>query len=167
VVLNVDGSYRRQKWVTWEENGRYPDVIFEFLSPSTRKNDLTTKKKLYEQIFQTREYFCFDYLKPDEQKSLLGWRLATSGFYEPITPNKHGWLWSEKLQLWVGTWQGAYMRDETAWLRFYSKEGELVLYPAEAAQAEAKAEAEARQMAQAELERIKRLLAERGIELDS
>ncbi len=157
VVLNVDGSYRRQKWVTWEEDGRYPNVIFEFLSPSTRKNDLTTKKKLYEQTFATTEYFCFDYLKPDGEKSLFGWRLATGGSYQPITPNEHGWLWSEKLQLWVGTWQGTYMRDETAWLRFYTKEGELVLYPAEAeaearqvAEAEAKAEAEARQMAEAE-----------------
>ena len=156
VVLNVDGSYRRQKWVTWEEDGRYPDVIFEFLSPSTRKNDLTTKKKLYEQTFTTTEYFCFDYLKPDAEKTLLGWRLV-QGHYQPITPNEHGWLWSEKLQLWVGTWQGTYMRDETAWLRFYTKEGELVLYPAEAeaearqvAEAEAKAEAEARQMAEAE-----------------
>jgi len=165
VVLNVDGSYRRQKWVTWEEDGRYPDVIFEFLSPSTRKNDLTTKKKLYEQTFQTKEYFCFDYLKPDEQKSLFGWRLV-QGHYQPIIPNKHGWLWSEELQLWVGTWQGTYMRDETAWLRFYSKEGELVLYPAEAeadarqmaeakadaAEAKAEAEADARQMAQAKAE---------------
>ena len=31
VVLNVDGSFRRQKWVVWDEEGRYPDVIFEFL----------------------------------------------------------------------------------------------------------------------------------------
>jgi Uma2 family endonuclease len=40
VVLNIDGSYRRQKWVTWQEDSRTPDVIFEFLSPSTRGNDL-------------------------------------------------------------------------------------------------------------------------------
>ena len=49
VVLNVDGSFRRQKWVVWDEEGHYPDVIFEFLSPSSRRTDQTTKKTLYEQ----------------------------------------------------------------------------------------------------------------------
>ena len=189
VVLDVDGSYRRQKWVTWEENGRYPDVIFEFLSPSTRKTDLTTKKELYEQTFATREYFCFDYLQPeaDATRTLLGWRLDSSGHYRPITPNEHGWLWSEKLQLWIGKWHGTYQRDETIWLRFYTKEGELVLYRAEAeaearaaaeekakaAEKQAKAEAEAKaaaeekaKAAETELARLKALLAQRGIALD-
>ncbi|BAZ51209.1 hypothetical protein NIES4103_38580 [Nostoc sp. NIES-4103] len=26
VVLDIDGSYPRQGWVVWDENGRYPDV---------------------------------------------------------------------------------------------------------------------------------------------
>ncbi len=43
MVLNVDGSYRRKKWVVWEEKGRHPDVVFEFLSHSTRKTDLVSK----------------------------------------------------------------------------------------------------------------------------
>ncbi|MGH8059898.1 MAG: Uma2 family endonuclease, partial [Candidatus Entotheonellia bacterium] len=41
VVLHIDGRVPRDMWVVWEEGGRYPDVIFEFLSPSTRRNDLT------------------------------------------------------------------------------------------------------------------------------
>jgi len=57
IVLNVDGNIRRQKWVVWEEGGRYPNVIFEFLSPSTRQIDRTTKKELYEQVFRTQEYY--------------------------------------------------------------------------------------------------------------
>ena len=61
IVRNVDGSYRRQKWVVWDEDGHYPDVIFEFLSPSTRQRDLGEKKTLYEQTFHTREYFCYEY----------------------------------------------------------------------------------------------------------
>src|SRR5262249_35747277 len=56
IVLHVDGGYRRQKWVVWDEEGRYPDVICEFLSPSPRQSDQTTKKTLYEQTFRTREY---------------------------------------------------------------------------------------------------------------
>ncbi|MCP4702021.1 MAG: Uma2 family endonuclease, partial [Gammaproteobacteria bacterium] len=75
----VDGSYRRNKWVVWEEGGRYPDVIFEFFSPSTRHKDLKEKKDLYEQTFRTREYFCFDYLAPQKENSLSGWRLNKLG----------------------------------------------------------------------------------------
>lgn len=180
VVLGVDASYRRQKWVTWEENGRYPDVIFEYLSPRTRRNDFTTKKALYEQTFRTTEYFCFDYLNPEGKDSLLGWRLDEVGHYQPIKPNEDGRLWSEKLQLWVGKWDGTYQRDQTTWLRFYSEEGDLVLYRAEAeaeareveaearavAEEKAEAEAEARAVAERELERLKALLAEQGITLD-
>lgn len=186
VVLNVDGSYRRQKWIVWEEEGRYPNVIFEFLSPTTRKTDLTTKKELYSQTFRTNEYFCFDYLEPESENSLLGWRII-SDQYEPITPNEQGWLWSKSLQLWVGKWEGTYARDQTTWLRFYTKEGELVDYPAKAAEkradtaekradtAEKRAEAEAKarqeaeeqaDAAQTELARIKALLAKQGIDLD-
>ncbi len=131
VVLNVDNSYRRQKWVVWEEDGRYPNVIFEFLSPRTRHIDLGEKKRLYEQTFKTKEYFCFDYLKPTGARSLLGWRLDDHDCYQPIMPDARGWLWSEKLQLWVGRWTGEYLRDKTVWMRFYTLEGNLVLTAAE------------------------------------
>lgn len=39
-VLNVDGNRSRQGWVVWEEEGRYPDVIIELMSPSTKNVDL-------------------------------------------------------------------------------------------------------------------------------
>ncbi|MCP4351998.1 MAG: Uma2 family endonuclease [Desulfobacterales bacterium] len=127
VVTGVDGSYRRQKWVVWEEKGKYPNVIFEFLSPSTRMKDLGEKKHLYEQTFCTREYFCFDYLDPAKDGSLSGWRLDTRGRYKAIKPDKRGWLWSEELNLWVGCWSGSILRDDNVWMRFYTPEGELVL----------------------------------------
>ncbi len=53
VVLNVDGSKGRQGWVVWEEDGRYPDVIIELMSPSTAEVDTGIKKEIYEQIFRT------------------------------------------------------------------------------------------------------------------
>ncbi len=133
VVLNTDGSYRRQKWVVWEEEGLYPDVIFEFLSPTTRKIDLGKKKNIYEQTFKTHEYFCFDYLNPTSQDSLSGWRLDGHGIYQPISPNHRGQLWSEKLELFVGHWSGTILRDNTVWMRFYTPEGNLVPTLAEAA----------------------------------
>lgn len=60
VVLNVDGTRERLGWVVWEENGRYPDVIVELMSPSTAAVDLGVKKDIYEQIFRTPDYFVFD-----------------------------------------------------------------------------------------------------------
>jgi Uma2 family endonuclease len=166
IVLDVDGSYRRQKWVVWEEDGRYPDVIIEFLSPKTQKFDLGKKKTLYEQTFGTSEYFCFDYLKPDTVDSLLGWRLDANQRYQPLKPDARGWIWSEKLGFWLGKWQGTVLRDTTTWLRFYSPEGNLILTRNEAAQAQAeaaeeiaKAEVAKRQAAENEVARLQAELA--------
>ena len=78
VVLSVDGSYPRKAWVVWEEDGKYPDVIVELLSQSTAHEDLTTKKDLYEQIFRTPEYFCYD----PETAGLRGWRLERTRYQE-------------------------------------------------------------------------------------
>jgi Uma2 family endonuclease len=59
-VLNVDGNNSRLGWVVWEENGRYPDVIVELMSPSTAAIDKGIKKNLYEQTFHTSDYFVYD-----------------------------------------------------------------------------------------------------------
>jgi Uma2 family endonuclease len=48
-VLDVDDNRERQGWVVWEEDGRYPNVIVELMSPNTAKTDKTIKKDLYEQ----------------------------------------------------------------------------------------------------------------------
>ncbi|MCS7312038.1 MAG: Uma2 family endonuclease [Acidobacteria bacterium] len=39
VVQGVDGRKPRRAWVVWEEDGRYPDVIIELLSPTTLRED--------------------------------------------------------------------------------------------------------------------------------
>lgn len=56
VVVGVDGTRMRKAWVVWEE-GRYPGVIIELLSPTTAQADKTVKKQLYEQTFRMPEYF--------------------------------------------------------------------------------------------------------------
>ncbi|MFQ3638619.1 MAG: Uma2 family endonuclease [Chloracidobacterium sp.] len=146
VVKDVDGFYARPSWVVWQEDGRLPDVIVELLSPSTQSADLGEKKRLYERVFRTAEYYCYG-PDPSEGASpqLLGWGLVR-GQYEPIAPNAEGWLWSAQLGVWVGAWEGRYHALQTRWLRFYDADGRLVLTRAEAAEAkleaaEAKAEA--------------------------
>lgn len=146
VVLNVDGRIDRQGWVVWEENGRYPDVIVELMSPSTAQVDTGVKKDIYEQIFRTPDYFVFD---PFDANSLQGWHLDANQQYQPLTPNEQGWLWCQRLGLWLGTWEGTIERVPAVWLRFYDREGNLVPLPEEAAQARADAAQANAQAAQA------------------
>jgi Uma2 family endonuclease len=144
----VDGADRhrpRQWWAIWEEQGRYPDVIIELLSESTAEEDRTTKKAIYERTFQTREYFLYE----PETEVLEGWRLNAKGRYRRIAANKQGRLWSEKLQLWLGTWDGVFQGQAAIWLRFFDADGNLVHITAEeeqirAAQAKRRAQAQKR-----------------------
>ncbi|MCP4345007.1 MAG: hypothetical protein GY795_05715 [Desulfobacterales bacterium] len=174
VVKDTDGTRNRDSWITWEEIGRYPDVIVELASPTTIKTDLGFKKHLYERTFRTREYFCYD---PDSNR-LFGWRLTNKGLYTELKPNDRGWLWSEELSVWVGTWTGEFQRHNGVWLRFYSDMWQLVLTHKEAeaqraeqeaqrAEQEAqRAEQETRRVraAEAEINRLRALLKEQGIE---
>ncbi len=131
VTLNIDGSWTRQAWVVWQENGRYPDVIVELMSPTTAQIDQTEKKTLYEQTFKTREYYIFD---PFDPNSLQGWRLNEHQTYQEIVANERGWLLSDSLDLYLGTWEGVIQKETAIWLRFYDREGHLVPLPEEAAQ---------------------------------
>jgi Uma2 family endonuclease len=171
-VKEVDGTRPRDYWAVWEEEGRYPDVIVELLSPTTAREDRTTKKRLYEQTFRTPEYFCYD----PETRQLEGWRLTNQG-YQPIPPNEQGWLWSEQLGVWLGTWEGTFQHVHGTWLRFYDAQGQLVLLTGEserqrAEQEHQRAEQERQraeqehqraEAAEAELTRLKALLAEKGV----
>ncbi len=67
-------------------------------------------KELYEQVFRTPEYFCWD---PFDPQAFVGWRLS-AGRYTPIPPDERGWLWSEELKLWLGPWAGAIQGEEEA-----------------------------------------------------
>jgi Uma2 family endonuclease len=148
VVLGVDGRRPRRSWIVWQEGGRYPDIIVELLSPTTKTEDLGPKKDLYEQVFRTTEYFCVD---PDEQ-TLQGWRLLNRQ-YTPVPPDERGWLWSEVLQLWLGQHQGSFQGTPGLWLRFFTSEAMLVPTGEEVAEAEReRAEAE---HARAEAERTR------------
>jgi Uma2 family endonuclease len=151
----VDRSRPREFWVVWEEDGKYPDLIIEYLSRTTAQVDRTIKKTLYEQTFRTPEYYIYD---PDQHR-LEGWRRVQNK-YEAMVPNERGWLWSDVLKLWLGNWVGNYQEQHGTWLRCYDSQGQLVLIRAEAEQQRA-------ETAEAELARLKALLAEKGIALET
>ncbi len=149
LVWGVPSMPLRPYWVVWEE-GRFPDCIIELLSPKTAKVDRTVKKDTYEKIFKTHEFFLYD----PRTQGLEGWRL-TRAKYQAIRPNSQGWLWSEELGLWLGTWKGKYEEREAVWLRFYDTKGRLVPDFAEAERKRAEAERQRAEAAEAELARLK------------
>ena len=153
VVKEVDGTRDRDSWVLWKEDGRYPDVIVELSSPSTMVIDTGMKKVIYEKTFRTQEYFCYD----PKSKILYGWKLV-GRHYQKIEPNERNWLWSEELGLWLGAWEGSYLRVDTEWLRFYTNDEQLVPTLAEAEAQRVETEAQRADNAEAEVERLRALL---------
>lgn len=85
VVLDVDDkpTFQRRTFKTWEEGDKLPAFVLEITSKKTRKEDVTIKAPLYEQVLHIGEYFRFDptgdYLKP----RLQGGRLE-NGAYVPL-----------------------------------------------------------------------------------
>ena len=146
-------DHDRNVWLSWQEGRRLPEVIVEFLSPSTAKVDRTTKRDVYARIFRTPEYFLYE----PWTETLDGLRLA-GDVYVPLLPDAEGRIWSEKLGLKLGIWRGLRTGVETTWVRLFDAAGLLVPSPeeaerqrAEAAEARAQAaEAEARLRAKLE-----------------
>ncbi len=109
----------RRSWVVWEEDDRFPNVIIELLSDSTAGVDRIKKKQIYQDRFQTQEYFWFS---PDTLE-FEGFRLI-DGVYQPIAVDERGWRWSEELGLFLG------IRNRV--LRYFQVDGTLVPTPQEA-----------------------------------
>lgn len=149
-VQSVRPDPTRETWTIWDEGGKYPDFIIELLSKTTRQEDLTTKKELYDTTFHLRQYCCYDPVT----KELLGWQ-RDSGKFEPMIKNEKGWFWIEDMQLWLGVWHGVYHGVEADWPRFYDSNGNLLLTCGEDEHRRANALA-------AELAQLKAQLAAKG-----
>lgn len=162
VVLGTENRPRKS-WMLWAEQGKYPNLIIELLSDSTAAVDRDFKKKLYQDTFQTPEYFWFH---PDTLE-FKGFRLII-GKYQPLEPNDQGWLWSQQLELFLGVYESK--------LRFFSPDGQLILTPeervavaqqqAEAAQQQAEMERQQKELAQQRVIELLARLKELGIEPD-
>jgi Uma2 family endonuclease len=119
VVLGTERKPRKS-WVVWEEEGKYPNIIIEILSPKTAKSDRGLKKQIYQDTFRTPDYFWFD---PDTLE-FQGFQLI-QGQYQELQPNQEGHLWSQQLGLYLGI--------HNSQLRFFTNLGELVLTTEEVA----------------------------------
>jgi Uma2 family endonuclease len=148
VVTGV-GNHLRDNYLLWEE-GHAPRFVIELTSSSTRKEDTSKKKALYQDVLKVREYFlfdpCGDYLEPP----MIGWRLVR-GTYREIVPVA-GRLPSEVT--------GLHLERDGRILRLWNPTtGRRLLTPAQQAE-------EARQQAETENVRLRRLLEQAGIPAD-
>jgi Uma2 family endonuclease len=145
VVMGAEKRERRS-WATWEEGGRYPNIVIELLSNSTAKVDKGAKKALYQNQWRLPEYYWFH----PETLEFAGFRLSGDK-YEPIKPTETGLLWSEQLKLHLGIYERQ--------LRWFTAEGTVVPLPEEAEREQAE---QAR--SQAEQERDRADQAQRKLE---
>ncbi len=145
----------RECWVVWNENLRRPDVVIELTSPSTRDEDHGTKFRVYRDTLEVKNYFVYD----PETRVLEGWQLEKRR-YIPIRPDQSGRLICDELDLLLGKWDGEYVRDNVTWLRFFDRDGNVIPIPAEAEHQRAEAERQRAEAADAEIARLKRLLAQ-------
>jgi Uma2 family endonuclease len=123
LVNGVSHRQDRPYWAIWKEGGRYPDLIIELMSPTTRDIDLTTKFEVYEKTFATREYVAYD---PDTRQ-IHAWRKSDKGRFRPIVPNNRDHYYLEVAELWLGTWRGKHQDENDAtWLRLFDEFGNLV-----------------------------------------
>jgi Uma2 family endonuclease len=151
VVVGIDGTKRRKHWVVWDEDDRFPDLIVEITSPSTKSKDTDDNLKLYAQVFRTREYFWYD----EEAGEWMGYRLQGES-YVLIEVNERGWRWSEVLGGWLGVSELPYRGWRYRWLRLYDVGGRLVPTGEELAAAERALREQERQRAEQAERRIER-----------
>lgn len=134
VIFNVAPG-PRDSYKTWEEK-QIPSVIFEITSASTRDQDETFKKTLYEQM-EVQEYWQFDPNGEWIAEQLRGYRLQGEA-YVPITNGQ-----SESLRL--------RLEVDGQLLAFFRESGEKLLAPNDLIEA-LRQETLARQSAEVQLE---------------
>ena len=158
----------RLSYVMWQEGVR-PTMAIEFLSPSTRTQDLgqsqrrgnqPTKWEVYEQILGIPYYVVFDRYTDE----LYVFRLEGGGYARMELREPRVWI--PPLGIGLGLWQGEYRGNHRLWLRWYDHRNHWI--STEAEQERQRAEQE-RQRAEQERQRAERLaerLRQAGIDPD-
>jgi Uma2 family endonuclease len=139
LVLDVEDR-ERKSWVVWREGMRFPDIIIELLSDTTREIDKGEKKTLYERVFHTTEYYLYD---PFSQE-FVGYHLH-GGRYKSVEPDEQGKVYSPLTGLYLGVRDG--------WLRWMTSEGVVLPTPRELAEQERQRAEQEQQHAEQERQR--------------
>lgn len=161
-VVGVDRLYEKRSlrlsYVIWQEKV-VPCIVIEFLSPSTRNEDLgrskpkgkqPTKWEVYEKILRIPYYIVFDGITNE----IIPFHLTKNG-YRLLEVNSSK-LWLPTLNIGLGLWLGEYQGCQRQWLRWYDAEGNWIPTETEKegiARALAQRERMAKELAQQERDR--------------
>ena len=165
-VLPVGEGVIRRSYTPHTE-GDVPAIVMEFLSEtdtgeySIRPTYPYGKLWFYERIVQIPVYVTFD-----PSSGMLEVRQLKSGAYEIQAPNAQGQYWIDSIGLSLGVWYGKRLEITTHWLRWWDKEGNLLLWGSEQiAQERQKTERERQRAESAEQEvaKLREMLGKAGI----
>ncbi|MCB1191147.1 MAG: Uma2 family endonuclease [Leptospiraceae bacterium] len=120
VVTNADFR-ERKSWVVWEE-GLSPNIVIELLSDTTKNEDKTNKKKIYEKELCVSEYFWYD---PHNPQDWAGHELIDGSYREKKSDIRGRYICKE-LGLALVKWYGVFLEREATWLRFETLDGLLL-----------------------------------------
>ncbi len=145
-------------------------VVMEFLSEtdcgelSVRSTPPYGKLHFYEHVLQVPTYVTYDPYEPS-----LDVRCWQDGQYvlQPLNENGQGWI--PELELFVGIWPGERLGQTLNWLRWWDREGNLLLWSSEQAEIERQRAEQERQRAEEERVRADVLAAklrELGVDPD-
>ena len=149
VVFGVSKK-RRRTYLTWEE-GNTPDFVLELASPSTFRQDMRRKKKLYASVLSVKEYYIYDPYG-EINPYFIGFRLEDGEYQEIDFVNER--LVSEVLDLELGEHNGIlrlYDPSTEEWLQPPPERVEDAEERAQTAEERAQQETVARQNLEAEL----------------
>jgi hypothetical protein len=101
----------RSEFIVAEEGVR-PALILEVVSPRYRKMDREDKVLHYAKA-QVQEYIILDRRTYRKQtlEEVIGYRLASPGIYQPITPDDEGRVFSQVAGLWISLRDGQVMLE--------------------------------------------------------
>lgn len=135
-------------------------VVMEFLSEtecgelSVRSTSPYGKLYFYEQILKVPTYVTYDPYK----LSLVVRRLQDEKYRYDLA-NEKGHFWIPELELFLGIWKGKRLGNETNWLRWWDRSGNLLLWSSEQAEQEKQRAEQEKQRAEQEKQRAERLAA--------
>jgi Uma2 family endonuclease len=136
-------------------------IVMEFLSDedgnelSLRRTYPYGKLYFYERILKVPTYVTFD-----PYESLLEVRqIQSNRRYALLEPDEQNRYWIPELDLFLGVWQGERLAQTADWLRWWDREGNLLLWHAEQSQQERDRAEQERQRADKERERADALAA--------
>jgi hypothetical protein len=131
-VLPVGKGVIRRSYTPHLE-GEIPSMVMEFLSESDggeyslRPYPPYGKMWFYERIVQVPVYIIFE----PSSGLLEVRRLNSEGLYEIESEDENGRYFLDGLGLYLGVWQGTRLEQNTYWLRWWDREGNLLLWGSE------------------------------------